>query len=177
MLASLSELKLHLSMTTDASDEVLTQLLVAASAQVEAFLGRDILAADYLDEFDGRGLRAHMLLNSPAVSVSSVMINGREIEQSSGYGSSGWRLSGRFVLVEGGFPDGNLNCSVSYRAGYETVPAAIKQAVIDSAAHQFKELDRIGVSSKTLATETIAFRDAENHKRWAMSLNPYRSVV
>ena len=46
---------------------------------------------------------------------------------------------------------------MSYRAGYETIPADIQEAILIVATQRMNEIENKGVQSKTLASETIAF--------------------
>ncbi len=87
---------------------------------------------------DGNGSNVMWLLNDPIISVSSVIVNGQTIPASTGYGNGGWfiqqnadsiaiRSSANYI----GFPfphatrsfvRGKGNVTISYTAGYSTLP-------------------------------------------------------
>jgi hypothetical protein len=74
------------------------------------------------------------------------------------------------------FTRGQQNVVLVYTAGYEATPADIEQAVLEIVALKFKERERIGVSSETLAGQTISF--FRNVSSDTMSvIDSYRRVV
>ena len=145
------------------SGAVLGQLITEASAFVVNYLNRPVIAADYVERYDGMG-ETVIVRNWPIVSVTSIAIaGGPNITNASPDGlSPGWLFdanSPRISLIGYCAPRDRLNVQVSYRAGYATVPPDLEQAVIQIVAEQYKARDRIGVNSKTLGgQETVSFQ-------------------
>ncbi|KLR76626.1 hypothetical protein M717_05215, partial [Neisseria gonorrhoeae SK33414] len=119
------------------------------SAAAEAYIGRSLLAADYVGRYDGNGKDRIVLDNYPVLSVSSVKINGAD--------AGGWEFDNWLLMRPEGFARGLKNVEVSYRAGYERMPADIREAVMIIAVQRVNEIEGKGVRSKTLAGETVAF--------------------
>jgi hypothetical protein len=75
------------------------------------------------------------------------------------------------------FTKGFQNVSISYTAGYENVPGDIEQACIDLVSLKYKERERIGIQSKTLATESITYRIWDLNKETQQILREYQKVT
>lgn len=69
----------------------------------------------------------------------------------------GWEFDNWLLMRPEGFARGLKNVEVSYRAGYERMPADIREAVMIIAVQRVNEIEGKGVRSKTLAGETVAF--------------------
>ena len=119
-----------------------------------------------------------MMANYPINSVSSVYVNGVAIPASPDYLQNGYVFDmNRIILIGYIFTKGTQNVLVNYNAGYVSIPAEIEQATIDLVMDMYVGKDRIGVSSKTLAGETVAFSLADMPARTKTILNNYRNVV
>ena len=79
-LVPLDLLKQRLGVTHDKQDGYFQTLLDGVSAAVEAFIGRKLEAADYVERYDGNGKNRLVLEQWPVISVSSVKINGRAVD-------------------------------------------------------------------------------------------------
>jgi hypothetical protein len=66
---------------------------------------------------------------------------------------------------------------LAYTAGYAAIPAEIEQACIALVALRYKERDRIGHVSKSLAGETVAFSQKDMSDDIKTALLAYKSVV
>ena len=149
MLATLEALKLRLGIDHDRQDKQFTQMLAGISAAVETYLERKIEAADYTERYNGNGKDRLVLNPYPVQAVTSVRINGRAAD--------GWDFDDWLLMRPHGFDKGLRNVEVRYRAGYETVPADIAEAVLEIAMQRINEAKNGGIQSKTLAGETITF--------------------
>lgn len=76
----LDSLKQRLGVTHDKQDTYFQTLLDGVSAAVEAFIGRKLEAADYVERYNGNGKNRLVLEQWPVISVSSVKINGRAVD-------------------------------------------------------------------------------------------------
>ena len=157
---SLEALKLYIGKPdTGAHDVVLADLLEAVERAIDGWLGRSMMATDYDETYDGMGGGKIIMRNWPVLSVESVTVNGQPLQPQDAYGRCGYRAENWLLLAEGGarFSRGTRNVRVKYRAGFETPPADIAQAIHQIVATRFKERDWTGYASKSLAGEVISF--------------------
>ena len=103
----------------------------------------------------------------PITAFSSLNIDGRNIPASVN-GSFGYIFvpNGRMLILKGcSFSRGDRNVVMSYTAGYGDAgglapwPDDLKMALLMYVTTRFKERDRLGVGSKSLAGESITFTD------------------
>ncbi|ENW2348423.1 phage gp6-like head-tail connector protein [Neisseria gonorrhoeae] len=146
---SLEEFKQRIGVEHDRRDDFFLSVIDGVSGAAEAYIGRSLLAADYVGRYDGNGKDRIVLDNYPVLSVSSVKINGAD--------AGGWEFDNWLLMRPEGFARGLKNVEVSYRAGYERMPADIREAVMIIAVQRVNEIEGKGVRSKTLAGETVAF--------------------
>lgn len=156
-LTTLVDVKAWMGITVTDHDAVLTRLISAASNYIQSWLNRDLLAADYTERFNGTGTASLMLTNYPVLSVTSVKINGLTIPAGSDSADGYFFDSDGLYLRGYRFERGVSNVLVSYRGGFETIPAELAQATIELVSLRHKERDRIGIVSKGLAGETITY--------------------
>lgn len=156
-LTTLVDVKAWMGITVTDQDAVLTRLISAASNYIQSWLNRDLLAADYTERFNGTGTASLMLTNYPVLSVTSVKINGLTIPAGSDSADGYFFDSDGLYLRGYRFERGVSNVLVSYRGGFETIPAELAQATIELVSLRHKERDRIGIVSKGLAGETITY--------------------
>lgn len=156
-LTTLADVKAWMGITVTDQDAVLTRLISAASNYIQSWLNRDLLAADYTERFNGTGTASLMLPNYPVLSVTSVKINGLTIPAGSDSADGYFFDSDGLYLRGYRFERGVSNVLVSYRGGFETIPAELAQATIELVSLRHKERDRIGIVSKGLAGETITY--------------------
>lgn len=76
----LDSLKQRLGVTHNKQDEYFGTLLDGVLVAVEAFIGRKLEAADYVERYNGNGKNRLVLEQWPVISVSSVKINGRAVD-------------------------------------------------------------------------------------------------
>jgi len=72
---------------------------------------------------------------------------------------------------------GVRNVSVSYTAGYAAIPYEVEQACLETIALRYKEIERIGVRSKSLAGETVSYIVNELSPSAMAQLQPYRRIT
>jgi hypothetical protein len=148
------------------ADAILTVLVSQAGRFFLSSVGRQIEQATYTDVFDGDDGFGHTLDQQPVsdyTKITSVLIDDNPITRRTSVGDSGWILvNGRIVLAGYTFSYGVANCSISYQAGYSTVPEDVELAVNVLVADIYKMRDRSGLSSRTLPSgEMATFRPDE----------------
>jgi hypothetical protein len=133
---SLSEVKDHLNMapTRLESDDELRAFINSATAAIEARVGP--LTRRQVTETHNGGVSGILLNSPPALSVTSVTENGTTVSP------SGYRLSpggGVLTRVNGYtksvWTDGFANVTVTFTAGRTSIPADIRQAVLELVRH------------------------------------------
>lgn len=175
--ATLAQVKEWLGITGTGDDALLTRAIGAASEFVRTWLGYEILSASYTERRNGLGGDALPFAHYPVTAVSSLTVNSVSIPASSGL-IKGYVFDERSIYyIQGNFPQGRLNIGIVYTAGLASTPADITQAVIDLVSLRYKERDRIGITSKSLAGESISFAVKEIPDTVLGVLKQYRKVV
>jgi len=119
-----------------------------------------------------------MLRNFPVLNVSSVSVDGVAIPLAQSSRQDGYQFNDIGVYLNGyTFTRGLQNVAIAYTAGYPEPPVDIKQAVTELVAMRFRERDRIGVSSKSIAGENMSFTVADMPDSVKTILHNYRKVV
>src|SRR5262249_16702315 len=142
-------------------DALLARLITAASQFIQAWLGRQIAPADWIEIRDGTGGQRLVFANTPVTAVLSLTIDGLAIPpapRGGGFGAGYVFGAGELDLRGYVFTRRARNVVVSYTAGYEAVPAELAQACIELVCLRYRERSRVGEVSKTLGGgETAAF--------------------
>lgn len=177
-LTTLSAVKAYGGITNAVSDLLLADLITRTSATVENYLGRSVLSAARSETRDGTGSNRIVFAENPVTAVSSVVVDGRSIGPALDVSSPGYRFTKTMLVLNGfAFTKGHGNVSLSYTAGYASIPEDIEQAVIESVLLAFKRRDHLDVSSKGLAGETVSFINSELTPAARDALRPYKKVV
>ena len=177
-LTTLPRAKEWLAITASTNDALLSRLISAASDYIETYLSRDIARTSYQSYRDGHGGRRLMFRNYPVVSLAVLKIGGVSIPPSVN-GSPGFVHTETSVTLVGGyaFESGASNVYLEYVAGYDPVPSEIEQACIDLVSLRYRERDRIGLTSKSLAGESITFNTREFSDAVGSTLVQYKRVA
>jgi hypothetical protein len=179
-LTTLANVKAWLSppLATTTDDALLQRLVTAASQFIQVWLDRTIAAQAYTETRDGHGGARLVLRNRPVTAVTSLVVDGVAIPPSTAPGAAGYRFDDVSLgLVGHAFTRGFQNVVVGYTAGYAATPPDIEQACIALVALRYKERDRIGHVSKSLAGETVTFTQKDLPADVATLLAQYRNVV
>lgn len=177
-LTTIQAVKAVLGITLSDSDALIDALIDRASATVESYCDRTLSQATHVEARDGGGGSAMMLRQYPVTSVTSVVIGGATIPQSPDGMQAGWFVSGRTLhLIGYRFTRGPASSVITYTAGFSTVPADIEAATIEVVALMLKRRDRIGVSSKSMAGESITFEQAAMPESVVSMLSSYCNMV
>jgi uncharacterized phiE125 gp8 family phage protein len=178
-LTTLAAVKAYLGITNNAQDADLQAQISAASAAAEAYLGRPILRATYVETRDGNGASAMVTRRWPVRAVASVYVDGTQVPVSASVSADGYTFDDHRIVLRGCrlFTRTRLNVQISYEAGFDTVPADVSQAVIEMVALGVKRGTHIDVSSKALAGESITYITGEMTPSAKQALGSYRSVA
>ncbi len=171
MLTTLGNVKQWLNLTTPDDDALLTRLIEAASAFVEGWVGRTLRLQTYSEERTGSGQHRLLLAHYPPCELYAVTVAGQHLPPGEVFTQGRW-LNRRSGVFARGCP-----VQLRYSAGYASIPPDIEQAVIDLVALRYRERDRIGHQSKSLAGETVTFFIGELSPAARAVLIRYRDVV
>ena len=177
-LTTVANLKAWLGITGSTDDALLARLVTAASQWVQNWLSRDLLSAARSEVRNGTGSATMVLANRPVTAVASLMINGQAVPASSGHSQPGYFFSDSTLFLRGyTFTRGQGNVTVSYTAGYASIPPELEQACIELISVRYRERDRIGHVSKSLGGETVTFSQKDAPDSVITILKQYESVV
>ena len=114
----------------------------------------------------------------PISAIASLYIDNILIPFATDPTQLGYMFAPDRIVINSGylFNRGFQNVVINYTAGYATIPLDIEQACIDLVATVYRTKDRIGVSSKTLAGETVQFTSAAFTDSIMQILKNYRQV-
>lgn len=177
-LTTLENVKSWLGITAVTDDAMLTRLVTALSQYIQTWLNRQIASQTYTETRDGHGGTVMVFADYPVTAVASVAVDGVAVPAAASATESGYRFDSTRLYLQGyAFTRGKGNVAFSYTAGYATTPPELEQACIELVALRYKERDRIGHQSKSLASETVTFmiRDFPDDVRTI--LNNYRKVI
>ena len=189
-LCTLAQLKTYLNISGSSQDSALEDLVDAVSAGAEAYTRRELAARDQAwtggDALDGNG---HTVLRAPQWplnSISSLEVNGVEISARAAIGGSGYVIdkgAGLIRLVGYVFYQGVQNVEISANAGFDPVPADLRQAAIEWAAMLVKQSGISGLGKHWLGIKsddkpknmgTVQLSQGEPPRQVAAKLRIYR---
>src|SRR5262249_21393610 len=145
-------------LTTTADDALLTRLVTAASQFILTWLDRTLVQQSYTETRGGTSGTSLAFGNMPVSAGSARSVDRNPIPGAPDAVSPGYAFSATRLYLRGyAFNRGVRNVAVSYTAGYAATPPEVEQACIALVALRYKERDRIGHVSKSLAGETVSF--------------------
>ncbi len=179
-LTTIEKIRNHAGLADTVSDAVLEEIITSSSTWFKGEIGADILQANYTDTFDGNGLFGHPLANRPAISVTSVTVDGavipaRPAVSSSNTDPEGHYLDGDRVEMRGyTFSRGYRNCVIVYSAGYVAIPADLDLAVKKHVVLEYRRRGKEGQSSSSMPGESLTFGDSGDWKYILDTIERYR---
>lgn len=190
-LTTLANVKAWLNIPTDTSDDMLQRLLSAASLFAQKWMDRWILSATYAEQYTGSGSNTLALRQYPVTEVSAVSIHGHPIPMSPDGHRAGYIFDEMFLYLIGleGIPFGRSTApgvfpkfppkavSVTYTAGFETVPLELEQAVLELIALKWADRSHFGQASKSVGGEVVSYITADMPKGVATLLGNYKKVI
>ena len=175
---SAASVKAYLGITIATDDTLLATLVTAYSTWMRTFLNRTITSQQFTITRSGRDEQTMLMPDWPITAVSTLMIDGVVIPAQSTWGGYGYRFSDRAITLDClRFTRGVDNVSITFTAGYASVPADLAQACVELVALHYREKDRFGLASKGLAGETTAFITKAMPESVKAVLNQYARVI
>jgi hypothetical protein len=119
-----------------------------------------------------------VLANYPIQSVSSVSI-GTPTQRTAIAVTTQYIFTRTAIRIVDGsyFPRGVANIAITYTAGFTTLPADLVDACAKWSALKYRQLERLGQLSKTLAGETVTFDTAAVPADVKLTLDNYKRTV
>lgn len=187
LLTTLAKVKLTMGITSDETDEVLEDMIAAASSFVMRYTGRDFALQTVKESLEGKGLPRLMISLTPIVDVDKIELDDSVIE--------GWTIEDReagFIQRAGGFmstnlpfgtidrfpsPYGEKRWHITYSGGYVlpnwgvsqgygqdevNLPADLQRAVIDMVRSQFSKRRLDGTMKSYRIGDTTVTWDVSN---------------
>ena len=178
-LTTLANVKAWLGITSTTDDAQISRLITAYSQYIQTWLNRQIAVQSYTELRDGSGKDFLVFGDYPVTAVASLKVDGLSIAPSAdGVTQPGYAFNGDEIWLIGyRFNKGRKNVALTYSAGYATTPPELEQAVIEVIALRYKERERIGHQSKSLAGETVSFYIKDYPDSVQTILKNYRKVV
>lgn len=178
-LCALADVKAYRGITDANSDAILTTLITNVSALIETYCNRVFAQATYTETRNGGCGPKLYLMNGPVTEVSSLSVNGQAVPPAPDAISYGFVWDASTVYIRpGGYPGefykGIQNVTVTYTAGYASVPPEVNQACVEWVAFKFAKRSRIDAKSETLGQQqVIAFDTSDMPKGVKTALQPY----
>lgn len=177
-LCTLAEVKTYMGITDSNTDDILQQLITAASQFANSYCSRILKTGSYTDPSNGTGGHVLIPVQSPITAVSGLTINDRTIPLSTGTSVMGYVFDDFAVYLRcARFSEGYQNVVLSYTAGYVTVPADLNNAVIELVVLKYRTKGQIGVSSRGIAGETISYTGADMSRNTRRVFNTYQRAA
>lgn len=157
-------------------DTLLQRLLTAASIAIANYINRDIVSQSYTDVIDGTGGRVMVLPNYPISAVASVTIDGNIIPVGS-VTTSGFYFTKSAVILNGySFCRGYGNVSITYTAGFATIPQDLEQFCIGTVQYWMNDRQRGGEVSRSMGGQTITYSQKDMPEWVKTGLSQYKAV-
>jgi hypothetical protein len=176
--ATLEQLKRWLTIDPSraADDDLLQMLLNSATSSVCTYCSRAFEQKEYTDmihsPLNGRYLP---LEQYPISTVTTLKINGKEITKSTANDVFGYMNDAYGIRLIGYTFARHDLIEVVYTAGYAVLPDDIVHCVLEIAGLNYREKDRIGMTSKGIDQQTTSFNHAIPAEVKSI-LNQYRRV-
>lgn len=161
-----------LGLTTATDDALVQRLITAISVTIAGYCSQNLVSQSYTETRNGTGGAKLMLKQGPITAVASLTIDAIAIPVRTAPGQTGYYFDTDFLYVDGyaftrpgtspnlylrSTSAGAQNVVIAYTAGYAPIPFDLEQACIELLAVRFKQRDRIGLKSKMLGAETMAY--------------------
>jgi hypothetical protein len=179
-LTTLANAKQWLNVQTASDDALITRLISAASDYIQTWLNRVFAIAAYTEGRNGYDTDGMAVKNYPITTVTSVLVDGISIPAATGATDSGYVVNEpRTMIYLRGyrFTRGRMNVTLNYSAGFALVPNEIEQACIELVGLRYKDRERIGITGKSMAGESITFSQKDFSDAIQTTLTNYKKVV
>ena len=187
-LTTLEDTKEYLEIEGTDKDNLLQQLIGAASQFIKTETGYEWVETTYKELIDGERTETLILTQKPIISIESLVINGETISDNYYiYNESGMLKQADVGIYDVGythhsrkgllFPRGQQNIEVEYVAGYKDVPQDLQKAVWSMINTQLEGKEYEGLESYSIGDESMKWREAGLPAEVQQTIARYKSVV
>lgn len=140
-------------------DDGLLQLLTnGACAAARKFIAIDVLSATATELYSGSGTATLVLRRRPISAVAFVKFGAPGTTRTTLALNTQYVWDTRSIILMGGtFGRGVQNFEIQYTAGLVDIPGDLREKCAKLAATRFRELDRLGETSKAMGGATINY--------------------
>ena len=145
-------------------DNLLNRLIEACSADIDNEASRTLASTTHEDFYSGygNGQMTLVLRNYPITAVEYLYINDQKVEPKpagfENFFTQGFSFDNYKIALTGHiFARGNNNIAVKYTAGYVVIPEDLRNACVELISYRYRFKERIGIKSKSLATESVSY--------------------
>jgi hypothetical protein len=124
-LTTLEAVKQYVRVATTTDDDLIIQLINACSSAIENYCRRKFKGQTFTEDYDGTNHKYINLKNYPVSAVSTVSVDGTALN-ASGYVCK--KETGVLVRKGGKWNEGDVNVTVTYTAGFATIPDDLELA-------------------------------------------------
>jgi uncharacterized phiE125 gp8 family phage protein len=176
-LCTVADVQAYLGLPSGQDAALIQTLVTAASVLIQSYLGYNIASATYTETRSGHGRESLALRNGPVTAIQSLTVGATTQSASPGYDQTGYSFDGgRVYLSNGVFSCGIRNISITYTAGYATVPDDLAQACIELVSLRYKLKDKTGFISEGGLGQTTSYSQRDMPASVMTALQPYRRV-
>jgi hypothetical protein len=182
-LCTLADLKAWLPNQGNNDDVALQSLISNGSVQILQFLNRPHILSSVIgaltENYDGNNSDRLLPHSFPIIAVSAVTIEGVPIPAATSSTAAGFLNDARRILLRGfHFCNGVQNVTVSYTAGYSSVPLDLKLAAIESFALAYRQRTHIGEKTNAMGGQvTLSFETSDIPPRSMNVFQQYRRIA
>lgn len=157
---------------SDSNKIALQQVYIEAATQsVIDYLNYDPSLQTYVDTFYGNDSKELQLYSRPITAITSITKDGVAIATT----DVRIKSKGSEWIVAKDIFEVNSEIVVTYTAGYDSIPGAIKLAVLRIAALMHSESQgNIGVTSKSFQDQSRQFQNFTSYAKYLTPLDGYR---
>jgi Phage gp6-like head-tail connector protein len=160
-ILTLAEFKTYVGISDTSEDNQLNPMIDMINDLIPELTERTLEETAYENElYDGSATTALNLNNYPIVSIEEVLVYNTEIEVVSysdrvETGTDGYWIKDAengVLYRNAGWPIGRGVISISYTAGYDTIPNNLKYAALQAASYLRKVGKKVGLASESLGS-------------------------
>ncbi len=170
---TVGQVKAWLKINSATDDELLQMLITQTTEYIRSLMSRDLDSRDYVETRDGNGANTLMVANWPVTAVAAVVVAGTTIPETE------YMFDALTITLLNGriFTRGRKNINIIYTAGYDTLPADLQRCCMEMVGKKYRERDRIGINSKTLAGEIVSYSQSDLTSEVKSVLRQYQRVT
>lgn len=185
-IVSLAELKAYLKLTTATFDTILGVIKASVEQFIKNYCHDPFLHSTFTEYYDGNGKSSLIVDRFPITAITEINIDSaRTFAAATKLDASDIISCDRnnqrgIIEIDGTFSVGVKNVKVVYTAGYATLPADLKMAVMQLCSREFMIQDKQmpGVVSQNVGDKTISLNTEEIPRNvWAILQTYKRPMV